>query len=584
MNALQTEQVVYHVFGFLDMTIAQKAILCQVKQWQQFFTKSKFLNLVYCLFNISGRSFYEMDQDLDPKILSRLSNVTYLANLQIPYNSSTADYLNPISLLTNLTKLVYFTNIDITNDNLSTLIKLRSLTLTSSMGHMYSINGDVLSNLTNITCLEFSGHNLLDVKCIAFHTQLINLKLSYGTKITNMQSLTNLENLTHFSCSGYECITQFDLQFLPYLTNLQSLTLDNCKNIQHYESLGIEKLTNLKCLQLSNTKKLLHVNFLSHLHLTNLDLSRCKNLDNIDVYRMRSLVDINISNCPKLKIIPLMVNITSVNLAHSNRIVDSSLASLLNSPKLTCLHLQGCNLLIGSGLQYVCSTLQTLTLRSENNLFSLDYLPKGLQRLDIYTPEFFNVSKHLSILELTQLTYIKISSTNFDPRFNLQTLVNLIHLDIECSSVTDDVFDGIENLLQLRYLTLDSDLITNKGINKITNPNLEKLVFYGDIDMSGCNFDLLQNLKEMSIINGINMTDTELMSIAKLSLLKELSIPDTDSVTEQGLSHLSNLKNLKSLVYGNASEPEDSLFFPQTEIYKYLTTLFSSNVHISKYY
>jgi hypothetical protein len=308
-------------------------------------------------------------------------------------------------------------------------------------------------------------------------------------------------------------------------------------------------------------------------------LSGCEHLDNIDVLHGNlHLVDLDVSHCPKIKNIPLLVNITSLNVAGLNQMNDFGLVSLTKSVKLTQLDLSRCDRLHDC-LQYVCSTLEKLTLNNR----SLNDLPQGLKDLKLQTPNFFDSSRHLSILELTQLRYLKIESISFDNRFKLQTLVHLIHLDIECEFVTDSIFDGIENLSQLRILTLDSDLITSKGMNQITNSSLESLKFDGRVDMNGCNFDAL-SLKYLYIIHGINMTDDEVLSISKLSLLENLSIPDTLNVTKQGLSHLSNLKNLKSLTYGAASEAEDSLFFKESEIGQYLTTLFSSKVHISKDY
>jgi hypothetical protein len=577
MKVLQMEQIIYLVFGFLKMNLKQKAKLSQVcKEWYRFFTKPKFLHLIHWSFSIC-ESFRKLEHDLDPKILFELSHVPYLSNLEITYNNSRADYLKPISLLTNLTKLVYVANAEMTRNSLSTLTKLRYLHINSVGNGRLSGNDDIFFYLTNLTCLNLSGQEVFDVKGIAGHAQLIELHLSFGKKIKHIQSLTKLENLTVFSCSYYEEITEYDLQFLSHLTSLQSLVLDHCSNIQDYKSIPI--LTNLKSLQLSDTRKISSIHFLSHLHLTKLNLSGCEHLDNIDVLHGNlHLVDLDVSHCPKIKNIPLLVNITSLNVAGLNQMNDFGLVSLTKSVKLTQLDLSRCDRLHDC-LQYVCSTLEKLTLNNR----SLNDLPQGLKDLKLQTPNFFDSSRHLSILELTQLRYLKIESISFDNRFKLQTLVHLIHLDIECEFVTDSIFDGIENLSQLRILTLDSDLITSKGMNQITNSSLESLKFDGRVDMNGCNFDAL-SLKYLYIIHGINMTDDEVLSISKLSLLENLSIPDTLNVTKQGLSHLSNLKNLKSLTYGAASEAEDSLFFKESEIGQYLTTLFSSKVHISKDY
>lgn len=107
--------------------------------------------------------------------LSALSNLTYLKELDVSYNSVTA--LSPLSGLTNLTSL------NAENNKVSTLGSLGSLNKLTSLKLGYNALTDVsaLAGCTALTELDISNNQLTDISALASLTKVMTLNFSYNS-------------------------------------------------------------------------------------------------------------------------------------------------------------------------------------------------------------------------------------------------------------------------------------------------------------------------------------------------------------------------------------------------------------------
>lgn len=132
---------------------------------------------------------------------------------------------------------------------------------------------------------------------------------------------------------------------------------------------------------------------------------------------------------------------------------------------------------------------------------------------------------------------------------HLEGLRGLLYLSLCSLQITDDALAGLEEMTQLRLLSLDNTAVTDAGLGifKEAFPNLESLSLNGNqITDTG-----LEHLKDLTgLINlslyGTQVTDAGLKHLSGLTNLSELSLDETQ-VTEEGLDTLKGLPSLKTL-------------------------------------
>ncbi|MCA9027453.1 MAG: hypothetical protein KDA86_19750 [Planctomycetaceae bacterium] len=142
----------------------------------------------------------------------------------------------------------------------------------------------------------------------------------------------------------------------------------------------------------------------------------------------------------------------------------------------------------------------------------------------------------------------KISDENLA---KLPALPDLMSLDLEGSQVTSDGLDAVSPLKSIRSLSLKDTPVTD--ITPLADmPHLEIL----ELNFSRCRGEYLSGLSQLKNVTALlagylQVTDQEVIEIAKCSQLEELSIA-ASALGEHGLQPLTSLQKLRTLVLSDA--------------------------------
>jgi len=206
--------------------------------------------------------------------------------------------LLPIEAFTNLTSLdiSYCNLIDI-----SPLAEFTNLTSLKLMDDFMAFGIEPLSHLTQLRSLRLALPELTHINELAELKNLEELDLSYRYDLTNIDGLRSLKKLTLLNL--YECPELTDLTPLSQLTALRKLILRDCKSITDISPLvGLNQLQLLDlagCEALSDLTPLGNLTTLKQLYLggdsiTNLAiLTNLKQLESLNLINCRALTDIS---------------------------------------------------------------------------------------------------------------------------------------------------------------------------------------------------------------------------------------------------------------------------------------------------
>jgi len=222
------------------------------------------------------------------------------------------------------------------------------------------------------------------------------------------------------------------------------------------------------------------------------------------------------------------INLKELNLENSIITPDFFEAIATYCPKLAILNIKNCNHLRDTHLQNIathCPMLTDLNLENCKNLTDSSFM--FLAQLPML--------KSLTIYNCSQMTNQGIAY--------LTTLENLETLNIPNHNVITSSDIGIMiNCKQLKHLDLHCDKRTTWPYSDEKNQNTS--------DRITCLIKI-KNLESLNLNAWLNLTDENLSQLATLKNLKSLSLVDCNNLKD--IAFLANLTNLESLVLPDPS-------------------------------
>ena len=406
----------------------------------------------------------------------------------------------------------------------------------------------ILGNNPNLKNIDLSvSKHLMSLTFSSAMTNVTSLNVS-NTGLGNLD-LTNLPNLTNFNASNSSLES---INGLSTLTNLQTLNLTN----NRISSLDVSKLTKLETLMISGQRNLQNEKILSSLtlpstnvlkdlrignnNLSSLDfISKCKNLETLYAYGSNKIDTLNLSSNTNLtnlyvygsKITEIVLpktgtlktistagsQIKTLDLSYTPGLttitIDSKVLETLNLSNIIELNKESLTTIVKS-----VPNIKSLSLGNNKSLTGISLLNdeqnSQLERIVVHTS-----SKD----ENDNLTWITINNY---PKLKTMTLGNLRKLKGL----------GLSN----NALTLISNLNTKSYLPSITNINLNKNSFKS-LDVS--NLTSLQTLKVNQQRDENKNKCFSSITLPKSNNLYQLEVSDNKLETID-LSGLSGLKQI----------------------------------------
>jgi len=187
----------------------------------------------------------------------------------------------------------------------------------------------------------------------------------------------------------------------------------------------------------------------------------------------------------------------------------------------------------------------------------------SLKRLYLQESRVSNVGVNRCLPKLTELEELSLfcPSVNDEGLEFLKDMPKLVYLSLRSGNFTDAGMVHVRKCPPLRIIDLMYLPITDAGIKNLTgHPGMENIrLNYTEVTDRGLGYlKTMPNLKKLTIEKrGPQdlITDTGMMHLAQIDSLEHLRLPNF-GITEQGLSHVTRLKNLKYLwVGGNSNNP-----------------------------
>eukprot|EP01040_Poterioochromonas_malhamensis_P010525 gene10525-11461_t len=199
---------------------------------------------------------------------------------------------------------------------------------------------------------------LIDISLLGIQGKQQFLQLSYCPKISNIDHLRGIPNLSIISCPK--------IQYYDNLINVTTLNLSNCQNLTNFQDLMIRN-PSLKKLNLSFSN-IEDTSILQNIY--SLNLSYCGNI--IDVSCLQNVKVLNLSHCSQLKDVSALGNCIDINISHSPCITNINALG-----KVRILDISFCRLITSvKALTHV----KKLTISGSYNIKDLDVL-KGLNTI-----------------------------------------------------------------------------------------------------------------------------------------------------------------------------------------------------------
>nr|GEW17022.1 leucine-rich repeat-containing protein [Tanacetum cinerariifolium] len=425
---------------------------------------------------------------LGGEISLSLLNLTYLSHLELFENSLHGTILNFICSMTHLTYLGLSHN-KFTGTIPESIGNMTQLTLLDLDDNNF--NGTIpisIGSLTSLTYLLLSENEFSGVipESIGYLTKLTWLDLSYnsfyGTIPREFGNLTNLEYLNLYSLGS--CRVE-NLDWLSSLSSLEGLIMDGTSLAKANNWVNvIIGLQNLYYLSLVGCD-------LSHvMHPYSSSLNSSSSINSLHL-------DNNNLNSPMYSWLFSLFGKKLEDLAISGNKFDGNLSDFLNTISTAATTLEyldaSNNQFTGSLSDEIqnFSFLNTLNLslnRLNGTISDKLWQLPNLQALylsysSLSNDDVSNVSQSIQIIDF--------SSNKLGPRFPkwIQTLKNLIYLDLSNNSISDTVSTEYWNRWKssrLSYLDLSFNNISGKLPKSLSNHNLDYIdlsfnCFYGPI-------------------------------------------------------------------------------------------------------
>jgi hypothetical protein len=130
-------------------------------------------------------------------------------------------------------------------------------------------------------------------------------------------------------------------------------------------------------------------------------------------------------------------------------------------------------------------------------------------------------------------------------------------------AATDAVLASLKKSPSLGAIDIyDATRCTDKGFAALKDlPNLRKLTL-GKSEMTPARVNAIAQYKELRVLylSGSGLTDTELVSLKKLTFLEALDISDNPQVTDRGMASVKTLERLQVLYLAKTSITDKGLF------------------------
>ena len=347
--------------------------------------------------------------------------------------------------------------------------------------------------LTRLYAIE---KGIVNIQGLEFTVNLTELDLA-GNPVKDITPLQSLMNLTHL---GLGSTNISDLSPLSALTSLVDLDLgDN----QISDLSPLSALTDLISLSLPDNQ-ISDLSPLSELtSLTKLDLQYNQISDLSPLADLISLRDINLINNPLSDLGPLsnLTNLEVLDLSYGKVSDVSPLAGLENLPVL----------IMHRALRAVVREelgLSNSVPVTKDNI-------KQLTRLHATDKGIVNIQGLEFAVNLTELDLVRNPIKDISP---LQGLMNLTHLGLGATNISDSDLSPLASLTSLRYLDL--------GDNQISD---------------------LSPLSALTSLRYLNLGDNQISDLSPLSALIDLRYLSLISNPLSDLGPLSNLTNLEEL-------------------------------------
>lgn len=360
-------------------------------------------------------------------------------------------------------------------------------------------------------------------------------------------------------------LVEVNLSLVP-ITDDGLKTLVNNKNIEILDLTGVELKDLSPLAQLTKLKSL----DLQHCFVTDEKLSFLENLNSIETLILGS-TEITDKGVETLARLP---RLKSLSLPHC-RITDAAVPALIN-----------CESLVEIQLAYQIGN----SFDPDESYISkqgLEKLKSAKPHLDIYGTEAFpifatvrlrdedgeSITRELMLDDLLRihdkssvtminLAYSILDDAQFKPIAQFEKLEELY---LGRTWITDDSLAQISTLKHLKALDLTNTRVTDMGAAKLASCTLLEKLYLDDTLVQGECFKRLVALDKLidlsvsrperygfsprlRITDGLN--DAALESIGKMTSLELLNLDkqqDKTRISEDGMRHLFNLKNLKQL-------------------------------------
>jgi len=340
--------------------------------------------------------------------------------------------------------------------------------------------------------------------------------------------------------------SHYDNSHISYLSSLTKLTYLNLGGTQlDAHALGhittLSSLTNIEfdhCWKnvVTGWENLKYFPNLENLRITSSHLTSDETLKNF--HYVTKLLNLNISETFTTSVgfqnLPCLQQLQSLNMRNTN-LKDDDVAYLTTLQNLTWLNLGKNRNLTDRG---VCQILQSMTKLQAVNLGGLNITNVALENL------FY--LKQLSTLMLSfcsKLTYEGFKHLNAVP--SLRSLIARCVMD-------DAALEHVTGCRSMEILTLGRCPITDKGLFYMPEnfPNLSALNIHHSVDVTDEGISYLSQLSQLRMLylgGCAKITDVGLGHIGKLIHLQALNLGGCVLITDEGLRSLANLKYLQTL-------------------------------------
>jgi uncharacterized protein YjbI with pentapeptide repeats len=190
--------------------------------------------------------------------------------------------------------------------------------------------------------------------------------------------------------------------------------------------------------------------------------------------------------------------------------------------------------------------LNGATYPSDGMIELLDHLPR-IRHLNIANTKFND--KELTHINFANLTDLVIYNTDVTDRglSKLTDAVNLSHLNLPGKNLTNEGYETLQHLTNLKELMIGYRGVSDATIEYIRYLNLRKLSVY-DANISDSSMEIIGTIKSLTNLAFPNcrIGDKGIEYITALDQLSEIRLEST-LISDVSLHHLNEIKSLRSI-------------------------------------